>query len=85
MTSRAWCLRGHSLRGRHGFPDLELKDLTNGTVPLLGRISVLLQWNTEDPVSAFEMRRNDLIHSNWQGNRNPFIDHPEWAAAIWAA
>jgi len=28
---------------------------------------------------------NDLIHSNWQGNRNPFIDHPEWAQAIWAA
>jgi endonuclease I len=71
--------------GDDGFPDLELNDLTNGTVPLLGRISVLLQWNAEDGVSSFEMRRNDLIHSNWQGNRNPFIDHPEWATAIWAA
>lgn len=26
---------------------------------------------------------NDRIHPQWQGNRNPFIDHPEWADAIW--
>jgi len=29
------------------------------------------------------MRRNDRIHSTWQGNRNPFIDHPKWAESIW--
>ena len=69
--------------GDDGFVDLELNDAVNGTTPWHGKISVLLRWNTEDPVSAFEMRRNDRIHSAWQGNRNPFIDHPEWAAAIW--
>lgn len=69
--------------GDDGFADLELNDTVNGSVPLHGRISVLLRWNAEDPVDAFEMRRNDRIHSTWQGNRNPFIDHPEWAASIW--
>jgi endonuclease I len=29
-------------------------------------------------------RRNDRIHAQWKGNRNPFIDHPEWASAIWS-
>lgn len=69
--------------GDDGFADLELNDSVNGSVPLHGRISVLKQWNAADPVDAFEMRRNDRIHATWQGNRNPFIDHPEWAASIW--
>ena len=69
--------------GDDGFANLELNDAVNGSTPWHGKTSVLLRWNTEDPVSAFEMRRNDRIHSTWQGNRNPFIDHPEWAAAIW--
>ncbi|WP_310527437.1 endonuclease [Nocardioides sp.] len=69
--------------GDDGFPDLELNNSINGSTPWHGKTSILLQWNTEDPVSTFEMRRNDRIHSTWQGNRNPFIDHPEWATAIW--
>ncbi len=44
---------------------------------------MLLAWSSADPVSTFEMRRNDRIHSTSQGNRNPFIDHPEWAGLIW--
>ncbi|MCX2182871.1 endonuclease [Streptomyces sp. SKN60] len=70
--------------GGDGFPDLEANDsTTNGSVPYLGRISVLKQWNEQDPPSAFEERRNDLIFNSYQGNRNPFIDHPEWVEAIW--
>ena len=69
--------------GDDGFADLELNNSVNGSTPWHGKLSVLLQWNAEDPVSAFEMRRNDRIHSAYQGNRNPFIDHPEWAVAIW--
>lgn len=38
----------------------------------------LREWHTADPVSDLEARRNDLIYSDIQGNRNPFIDHPEW-------
>ena len=45
---------------------------------------ILLKWNEEDPVSEIERIRNDYIDKdNVQGNRNPFIDHPEWANTIW--
>ncbi len=50
--------------------------------PRIGKLSTLIKWHREDPVSEFEMRRNNRIH-HFQGNRNPFIDHPEWAAMIW--
>lgn len=70
--------------GGDGFPDLEVNNLTgNGTAPYMGKLSVLLQWNAQDPPSAAELRRNDLIQQQYQGNRNPFIDHPEWADSIW--
>ncbi len=49
-----------------------------------GKLDTLLQWHTEDPVDDFERRRNELIYSKYQGNRNPFIDHPEWAEIIYA-
>jgi endonuclease I len=72
--------------GGDGFPDLEVNDsVTNGSAPGHGRLSALLRWNSEDPPSAFEMRRNDVIYTDFQHNRNPFIDHPEWASAIWAS
>lgn len=43
---------------------------------------VFLEWNAEDPVSDFELSRNDIIQS-YQGNRNPFIDNPYLATLIW--
>ncbi|MDE6441372.1 MAG: endonuclease, partial [Clostridia bacterium] len=45
-------------------------------------ISLLLKWNESDPVDSIETTRNDVIYGI-QGNRNPFIDHPEYANAIW--
>lgn len=70
--------------GGDGFADLEVNDrVGNGSAPNMGRVSVLLQWNAEDPPDAFEERRNDLIQSQFQGNRNPFIDNPAWADEIW--
>ncbi len=65
-------------------PDLVLTDnqslivTTEGGVAYMGLVSTLLQWSQDDPVDAKEMRRNDIVYS-YQGNRNPFIDHPEWA------
>ncbi|MFF9137200.1 endonuclease I family protein [Streptomyces albogriseolus] len=70
--------------GTDGWPDLEPNDsVTNGTNPYHGRLSVLKQWHQEDPPSAFERNRNDVIHDSYQHNRNPFIDHPEWVESIW--
>lgn len=43
---------------------------------------LLLQWNAQDPPSAFEISRNNAIASH-QGNRNPFIDNPYLATRIW--
>ncbi|CAL9531623.1 Extracellular ribonuclease [Streptomyces sp. enrichment culture] len=70
--------------GTDGWPDLEPNDtVTNGTNPYHGRLSVLKQWHQQDPPSAFEKNRNDVIFASYQHNRNPFIDHPEWVEAIW--
>ena len=43
---------------------------------------MLLRWNEIDPVDEFEMKRNEESYKI-QGNRNPFIDHPECAVLIW--
>ena len=43
---------------------------------------LLRKWNAEDPVSDEEKTRNEYAYSV-QGNRNPFIDHPSYADAIW--
>ncbi|CAM1368285.1 endonuclease [Tenacibaculum xiamenense] len=45
-------------------------------------VTMLLEWNAEDPVSNFEKQRNPIIE-NLQGNRNPFIDNPAFATKIW--
>lgn len=42
------------------------------------RIGTLLDWHAADPPAVYEHHRNWLIEKA-QGNRNPFIDHPELA------
>jgi len=70
--------------GDDGFPNLEVVDYipTNYASPLFGDLSTLMEWNLLDPVDAFEMNRNNVVYS-YQNNRNPFIDHPEYAGKIW--
>ncbi len=82
--------------GTHGVtgqaePDLVLTDnqtlmaagQTGNNEPLayMGELSVLLQWHLDDPVDAFERNRNDVV-GGYQGNRNPFVDHPEWVDCL---
>lgn len=43
--------------------------------------TVLRKWHQMDPPDAEERAKNDLIYA-LQGNRNPYIDHPEYVAAI---
>jgi len=70
--------------GDDQYVDLELNESTsNQSQPFLGKLSVLKAWHEADPVSASETRRNDIIYTDYQHNRNPFIDHPEWVEAIW--
>ena len=70
--------------GDSGEPDLELNNqVNNGSAPYHGKLSVLLEWHEEDPVDDLERRRNEIIYTDYQRNRNPFIDHPEWVAEIW--
>ncbi|MEO4004869.1 endonuclease [Flavobacterium sp. CAU 1735] len=44
--------------------------------------NILLTWHNQDPVSPREIARNNAIYA-FQGNRNPYIDHPEYVAMIW--
>ncbi|MFF4981202.1 endonuclease [Streptomyces sp. NPDC001046] len=45
------------------------------------RLPVLLQWHESEAVTEYELHRNAAI-AEIQGNRNPLIDHPEWASRI---
>ena len=65
--------------------DLEIVDYNNsspGGQPYYGKLSTLLNWHAEDPVDAWEILRNERIYER-QGNRNPFVDHPEYAQYLW--
>jgi endonuclease I len=73
--------------GENGEVDLELVDYipssSNTSAPIHAKLSTLLQWHIDDPVDDWERNRNDIIYYNYQENRNPFIDHPEYVAKIW--
>ena len=48
----------------------------------VGSLELFLKWNIEDPVSEFELQRQEVIEGA-QGNRNPFVDNPYLATLIW--
>ncbi|MBR4218329.1 MAG: endonuclease [Bacteroidales bacterium] len=58
-------------------------DMTSKSVIKPWAIALLLRWNKQDPVSQKEIDRNNAIYNDYQHNRNPFVDHPEYADMIW--
>ncbi len=54
----------------------------------MGDLNSLLHWNYTDPPDTFELRRNQAVYSTtlnptyYQGNRNAFIDHPEYVWSV---
>ena len=46
-------------------------------------LNILMNWNLNDPVSQKEIDRNNQIYL-FQGNRNPFVDNPNYVEEIWS-
>ena len=62
--------------------DWGTSNMTNKSEILPWAMTMLLRWSDEDPVSDKEIARNNAVYG-YQNNRNPFIDHPEYARMIW--
>ena len=56
--------------------------LGQGKSKTIGDIETLMKWHYLEPPTAEEIRRNEAVFKI-QGNRNPFIDHPEFATKIY--
>ena len=73
---------------------LDIIDDTSGDSKEMGKLSELLEWNLQYLPSRsadahltlrIEANRNKVMfeREDLQGNRNPFVDHPEYACKIW--
>lgn len=47
-------------------------------------LNILITWHLNDPVSQKEIDFNNDIYT-FQGNRNPYIDNPDYVCQIWSA
>jgi endonuclease I len=69
---------GHSLSLVNGAP----------STYQMGDLNSLLHWNYTDVPDSFERRRNQAVYSSglnptyYQGNRNAYIDHPEYVWSV---
>ena len=55
-----------------------------GSGHTMGNLETLLKWTINYPVTQRERNRNEGAEY-LQGNRNPFVDHPEYACRIWGS
>lgn len=61
--------------------DRNIRDGMNYKDFWAGRVPMFLEWDRQDPPDAAERRRNDFI-SDYQGNRNPFVDDVTLAGRV---
>lgn len=45
-------------------------------------LALMLQWHAADPVGQKEIDHNNAVYAI-QGNRNPYIDNPNWVNFVW--
>lgn len=84
IVARACLYMTIRYHGRANEPALEIVEGTDNVErfqPRIGSLRTLLYWHKIVTVSTAERRRVDQI-MQLQGNRNPFVDHPELADKI---
>jgi len=56
----------------------------NSTFPSvkINYLKLMIKWHNQDPVSQKEIDRNNAAYA-YQGNRNPYVDHPEYVNLVW--
>jgi hypothetical protein len=64
--------------------DLELSESPSTSLGRFAKLSTLLRWHNHDPVDILERERNQRTFI-LQGNRNPFIDQPDFVARVWGS
>ena len=74
-----WAGKGPAARATLYFL-IRYPELLHSHYPEVG-VAMLVDWHQAEPVSEYERHRNAAIFER-QGNRNPVIDHPEWAAKV---
>lgn len=87
-VARAMFYMAVRYEGDNGETNLELVSYVNSSPsgqPLYGNLDTLLKWHNNDPVNNWERNRNDIIYNQYQANRNPFVDHPEYVGLIWGS
>jgi endonuclease I len=81
--------KGDLARGYFYMLTRYLPNLTSWSCPMMANgeflpwaEAMLIDWHLQDPVSPKEVARNNAVYAI-QGNRNPYIDNPQWVEAIW--
>lgn len=75
-------LRYQNASRREAKTPLKMNDINEIVHNNFGDAHDLARWHQMDPPDEKEFHRNDVAQK-FQGNRNPFIDNPEWAEIIW--
>jgi endonuclease I len=62
--------------------DLELQAGNPSTSAGLGDLNRMIEWHFAAPPDSFERGRNQIIYDQFQHNRDPFTDHPEYVWSV---